>query len=120
MIAQALGPPYEHELRIRLQSVKESWDMCLAWKVIRAIERAYGMVQVQILDRDHLLLALGSPEASASRLADSGHHRTWLAIYCMSSARILSLQDTLSRSLLQVGLPLAHCSGFTSWDVGCA
>ena len=64
-------------------------------------------VQVQLLDRDHLLLALGSPDASASRLTESGHHRTWLVVYRISTAQILTLQDTFSRSLLQVSQPPA-------------
>lgn len=83
------------------------------WLLVVLMQRAslqHGLrwgrvVQVQLLDRDHLLLALGSPDASASRLTESGHHRTWLVVYRISTAQILTLQDTFSRSLLQVSHP---------------
>lgn len=51
----------------------------------------HGAAQSQLLDRDHLLLSLGTPDASALRGSDTAQQASLIAVYCLSGARIVAV-----------------------------
>ncbi|KAK9804630.1 hypothetical protein WJX73_001191 [Symbiochloris irregularis] len=65
---------------------------------------ALVMWKVQMLDPDHLLLALGPRDAATSRSPEASSTSYILALYCMSSGQVVDIQDSKGEKLMELYL----------------
>ncbi len=66
------------------------------------------ILQVQFLDADHLLLSLGAADALAARNSESTQQVTFLVVYDLKGARVVSFHDNRSPGLLHLYLNFAR------------